>query len=88
MAERFTKFILKLGEDPALLAKVKRNPHGTMKKAGLTAAERVLALSRNSRLIRAAIMVDVGGKPGWTASPLIHITCPPLSAAVKRRAGK
>ena len=38
MASNFTNFLLKLGEDPALLEKFKQNPDHAMEEEGLTPA--------------------------------------------------
>ena len=58
MASNFTNFLLKLGEDPQLLEKFKKNPDLAMEEEGLTPAERTLLLSGDAKLIRSAIVND------------------------------
>jgi hypothetical protein len=62
MASNFTNFLLKLGEDPQLLEKFKKNPDLAMEEEGLTPAERTLLLSGDAKLIRSAIVNDPGHK--------------------------
>ena len=62
MASNFTNFLLKLGDDPALLEKFKQNPDHAMEEEGLTPAERALLLSGDAKLIRAAIVNYPGHK--------------------------
>ena len=62
MASNFTNFLLKLGEDPQLLERFKKNPDRAMEEEGLTPAERTLLLSGDAKLIRSAIVNDPGHK--------------------------
>ena len=68
MAEKFTKFILTLAEDPKELGRFQANPDQVAKEAGLTPAEQAVLISRDSITIRDAIITDIGLELGAAAS--------------------
>jgi hypothetical protein len=82
MAQRFTKFVLKLGKDPKLLAKFKNNPQATMKKAGLTKAEASILLSKSAKSIRAAIVADIGAEAAGQIT-VVRVTA--IKPAVRKK---
>ena len=61
MADKLTKFILELSEDPAVLAEFKRQPKEVMERQGLSMAERAVLLSADPATIRNAVDPEAFG---------------------------
>lgn len=61
-ASALASFLAKLSKDPALRGRYRRNPHGTMKAAGLSSAHRAAVKSGDAKRIRKALGAQ--GPPG------------------------
>jgi hypothetical protein len=61
-SKKLASFLVKLSKDPALRGRYRRNPHGTMKAAGLSSAHRAAVKSGNAGRIRKAMGSE--GPPG------------------------
>jgi len=61
-SRKLAAFLVKLSKDPQLRGRYRRNPHGTMKAAGLSSAHRAAVRSGNATRIRKALGAQ--GPPG------------------------
>lgn len=59
MAEKFTKLVLELAENPEALNRFKTNPDQVIAEAGLSPAEKSILQSRDTGLVRDAIVSDL-----------------------------
>jgi hypothetical protein len=67
--ERFTEFVLALGQDTQVLRRFQDNPEEEMEAAGLTEAEKALLRSGDHALIEAAIHPRVPGDADNASGP-------------------
>jgi len=68
MPENFTKFVLKLAEDPKTLERLAANPEAVMLEHNLSSAEQAVLLAGDSVLIRDTIASDLGISAEGTAA--------------------
>jgi len=75
MASNFTDFVLRLAEDPRLLAKFSENPIEVIRSAGLTDAEQAILTNPTPALISQAIINEISRAPDdGDATTVIVIT--------------
>lgn len=60
MSTRFTDFVLKLAEDPALLNAYQEDPLAAAKTAGLSPAEQSILVNPTPKIVRDAIVQEIG----------------------------
>ena len=60
MPDKFTKFVLKLAEDPKTLERLSANPESVMAEHELTSAEQSVLLAGDSIRIRDTIAAELG----------------------------
>jgi len=75
MSTRFTDFVLKLAEDASLLNTYQADPLAAAKAAGLSPAEQSILVNPTPKIIRDAIVKEIGrtGAGGEEASTVIVV---------------
>ena len=62
MAENLTNLVLQLAQNPQLVAEFQKDPDGTSKRAGLSNADVAVLESGDAKLLRQALVTDLGSK--------------------------